>query len=452
LNYTGQSCIYCHPHNADTNSTTKDGFMPVRGSCVGCHATPQGSRRAIVGASGDFVRSSHHLSSTVTDADCILCHDQSEHMNGKVRLFNVDSPTAAGAYVLDGTNDSSDYESFCLSCHDSNGAKGDNSPFSDNVNMAGTALQLDTTSWSNASHNTSNLGFGGSCVDCHDNGHGSNKTNLLAPYNATSTGPTDDPMNQEEYFCYSCHKSGGAATTDIMTNYTRPTRWTQLGVNGTNNLNLNDRHDISATDQTTGAKHSGAKVECVSCHNPHADSPTMKVIADPDPGDGRVPGGTTRYFTQGTTSTDFWSEWCLDCHDGSYPSAVTAPTNPLTNIFTTMSVDTHGAASGNVGSLEAGFGYTTNTLLQCRACHGTHVQGPTPVTNVTNLFSVVLQVKSLTGTAIPTDGGSFQYELTNNGVTTTNVSGYAWCQTCHTGSMGTNKTNCYSCHYHGNHW
>jgi nitrate/TMAO reductase-like tetraheme cytochrome c subunit len=165
LNYAGQSCIYCHPHNADTSSTTKDGFMPVRGSCVGCHATAQGTRRAVVGGSGDFVRSSHHVTGTVTDADCVLCHDQSQHMFGKVRLFNVDSPTAASAYVLDGTNDAADYENFCLSCHDSNGAKGDNSPFSDNVNMSGTGLQLNATSWTNASHNMSKAGFGGSCMD-----------------------------------------------------------------------------------------------------------------------------------------------------------------------------------------------------------------------------------------------------------------------------------------------
>jgi predicted CXXCH cytochrome family protein len=30
LDYTGLSCIACHPHNADTSSSTLDGFMPVR--------------------------------------------------------------------------------------------------------------------------------------------------------------------------------------------------------------------------------------------------------------------------------------------------------------------------------------------------------------------------------------------------------------------------------------
>jgi predicted CXXCH cytochrome family protein len=32
VDYTGQSCIACHPHNADTSSATLDGFMPVRSS------------------------------------------------------------------------------------------------------------------------------------------------------------------------------------------------------------------------------------------------------------------------------------------------------------------------------------------------------------------------------------------------------------------------------------
>ncbi|HEY9152362.1 MAG TPA: S8 family serine peptidase [Anaerolineales bacterium] len=32
LDYTGQSCIACHPHNADTNPATLDGFMPIRNS------------------------------------------------------------------------------------------------------------------------------------------------------------------------------------------------------------------------------------------------------------------------------------------------------------------------------------------------------------------------------------------------------------------------------------
>lgn len=448
-NYTGQSCIYCHPHNADNSSLTKDGFMPIRGSCVGCHSQAQGSRRAIVGVSGDFTRTSHHANTSVTDVDCILCHDQSQHMNGTVRLLNVDNTSLV--YTLDGTNDPVDYEAFCLSCHDSNGAKGDTSPFSDNVNMVGTSLQMNAASWSAASHNGTKTGFSGSCVDCHDNGHGSNKANMLSPWNYVNAGtPTDDPLQQEEYFCYSCHKSGGVAVTDIMTNYTRTTRWVQAATGENNLTTLNDRHDISIVDQTTGAIHSGAKIECVSCHNPHVDNSTRKVIADPDPSDGRVPG--SGYFTQGNTA-DFFTDWCLDCHDGSYPAGVTPPTNALVNIYSSMSVNTHGSGSGNVGSLESGFGYSTNTIVQCRQCHGTHVQAPTPVNSQSNLFSLLLRVRNFNNTAdVPTDpppANSFSYEVTSINVSTSDINGYNWCQTCHVSSMGSNKTNCFACHYHG---
>jgi hypothetical protein len=311
--------------------------------------------------------------------------------------------------------------------------------------MAGTSLQMDPSAWNSASHNSSaNVG---SCVNCHDNGHGSNKANILAPYNYTSTGsPTDDLMVQEEYFCYTCHKSGGSAS-DIMTKYTLPTRWVQSAAGENNLTTLNDRHDISTTDQSTGTPHSGAKIECVSCHNPHADNASLKVIADPDPTDGRVPGA--KYFTQGN-STDFMSDWCLDCHDGSYPTGVTPPTNALVNIYGSMSVNTHGAGSGNVGTLESGFGYTINSIVQCMQCHGSHVQAPTNVSGASNLFTILTTIRNATDTAdIPTDGGTFNYELTNNNVTTPTLSGYNMCNTCHQNSMGTNKTNCYSCHYHG---
>ena len=30
LDHTGQSCVACHPHNADANAATLDGFMPLR--------------------------------------------------------------------------------------------------------------------------------------------------------------------------------------------------------------------------------------------------------------------------------------------------------------------------------------------------------------------------------------------------------------------------------------
>ena len=55
---------------------------------------------------------------------------------------------------------------------------------------------------------------------------------------------------------------------------------------------LNDRHDVQKSAQDI----SGAKIECVNCHNPHADNAARRVIADPDPSDGRDPTAGS-YFT-----------------------------------------------------------------------------------------------------------------------------------------------------------
>jgi len=68
------ACIDCHPHT--------DGFKGG-GSCLSCHNALKGAvgpgtdyRRIVVGGSGDFSRASRHVT-TVTEADCAVCHDQS---------------------------------------------------------------------------------------------------------------------------------------------------------------------------------------------------------------------------------------------------------------------------------------------------------------------------------------------------------------------------------------
>jgi subtilisin family serine protease len=454
VDYRGQNCITCHPHSADNSAATKDGFMPSGGSCLGCHATaqdnndgkPVGGRRAIVSASGDFVRTSHHVTNGTTtqvvkDSDCIICHDQSQHMSGFVRLNDVDNPVPASAFALDGINESVKYENFCLKCHDTGakpGANGDTTPFSDNTAV----VVVDATAWGSASHTTAVSTFGGSCRDCHSNGHGSNKVNLLSAQSLTNNwsyindGNADDPMQQEERFCFICHKSGGSSSKDIFSAFNNSARWVSVGVNNTNNLNLNDRHDVQLSTQSR----SGAKIECTSCHNPHTDSPTQKVIADPDP------GNTPPAMTGASAMT----LWCLDCHDGTYPTGVTAPTKALINIGTTYSTDTHGAGSGAVKTLRGGTGYTTSVTVQCTACHATHL----PSTTNNNYFQLVDILRNpSTGVALPSDGSPYSF-IDNSGTFNLNTDGYNWCNTCHTGSMGNDAahTNCSNCHFHSTRW
>jgi predicted CXXCH cytochrome family protein len=457
----GNDCTACHPHDPDDDPVTLDGFMPVGGPCTGCHASPQdngdnipvGGRRQIVGGTGgDFARASHHVTGddAVTDADCEVCHDQSQHQAGTVRLFNADN--AATIYILDGAGDDTDFEGFCLSCHDGDGATrlpAPLAPFSDTT----IPPTIDLAAWGAASHNTA--AAVGSCLNCHDNGHGSNKINILAPWNSTGDGDPDDPLVEEERFCYNCHDAGGPAATDVQSLFASATRWVTAAAGENALTTMNDRHDIAATDQAI----SGAKIECVNCHNPRAANNTLKVIGDPDSADGRTPG--SGYFTQGN-STDFWSDWCLDCHDGTYPSTITPPTNALVDIYGSYGAagNTHGAASGSVGTLESGWGYTIDMIVQCLDCHVRHVSGPTPTsgpppTVVTNLFHLKVVIQSpdhLTNIPtdyVPPDPPNFDYELSDNNIKSPPVNGYDWCQTCHIGSMGNKKTGCHDCHYHG---
>jgi hypothetical protein len=157
------------------------------------------------------------------------------------------------------------------------------------------------------------------------------------------------------------------------------------------------------------------------------------VVLDPDPADGNVP----------VTMDDF----CLDCHDGSFPSTVTAPTTQLFDVSGTFlgSNKGDGMADGDGNAtLKAGYGWGDNQVVACLSCHDPHASG--------NLFHAVDVVYSMDGsTPVPTDGGG-SYSITNNNIDQADINSYSWCNTCHTGSMGAGKANCFSCHYHGTRW
>jgi predicted CXXCH cytochrome family protein len=322
FNYTGQDCTSCHPHSLDSSATTKDGFMT---GCRACHNTVQDRgagtpRRQIVGPSGgDFTRVSHHVSGNdlVTDTDCLICHEMAQHKLGQVRLFNQDN--SATVYALTYANstqaDANNYESFCRSCHDSNGRAGDTTPFSDN--KLGIPL---SSLWSTAQHNIIKLTFKGSCLDCHDNGHGSNKKKLLAPWSYTGPGTGTDLMHQEEGFCFQCHATGsptGATPVQAaFTTYTNTaTRFFKHDVNATYNVHLST--EILGTSFGGANRH----IDCNDCHEAHddragtANAPTVK---PPEKGASGVEpifsgiGAPTRfnYLSQATNEYQV----CMKCH------------------------------------------------------------------------------------------------------------------------------------------
>ena len=111
----GTNCTTCHPHDA--------GFMPVGGtSCIACHSSPQDNhdgvpvngRPQVVNVDGS---GGHHLADgALTDSDCVVCHEMSQHQQGMVRLWtDPNNPTTP----LPVRGDPREVVPFCLSCHDS---------------------------------------------------------------------------------------------------------------------------------------------------------------------------------------------------------------------------------------------------------------------------------------------------------------------------------------------
>ncbi len=318
--YSGQNCVSCHPHSADNDRATQDGFMPVGGGCVGCHSIPQdngdgvpvGGRRAVI---ADFENTSHHVMGTVEDADCQACHNTDLHGSGAVRLFDADDPLTI--VTLNGRPDTDTasaqaLEPLCLACHDSDGAGGF-APFHDGIMPP----IINQTMWGNASHALANT-----CYDCHSNGHGSIKDNLLSPWNAAADAALPgDPMRQEEGLCYTCHDSDGPALTDIQANF-----------------NLATHHNVSSLDQADGSQ-----VECTNCHNPHTVN-AVNQRSNPD----------NLAALWAGNETDF----CLTCHDGSPPPGVIFPAAAGTGFDkSAYAGSTHEAPLGNYG---------------CRHCHNQH--------------------------------------------------------------------------------
>lgn len=320
LDFSGQNCISCHPHSADNDRATLDGFMPVGGGCVGCHSVaqdngdglPVGGRRAII---PDFENTSHHVLGTVADDDCLACHNVALHASGQVRLYDADDPLKI--VTLNGRPDNDPIsaqalEPFCLACHDNDGAGGF-APFQDGLMPS----IINETMWGSASHASANT-----CYDCHSNGHGSVKADLLAPWNASADASLPgDPLREEEGLCYTCHDGDGPATSDVQADF-----------------ELASHHNVSSL-----AQGDGSQVECVNCHNPHTVNATYQ-LSNPD--------NLAMLWAGDDTS------FCLTCHDGAPPPTVAFPAAAGTGFNKTAYIgSTHGQPLGDYG---------------CRHCHDQH--------------------------------------------------------------------------------
>lgn len=180
--------------------------------CMACHASPQdngdgvpvGGRPAVT---ADFAGASHHLPGDgLLAADCIVCHEMTQHMQGRVRLLDVDRPTDATAVVeladdpLSSATEAAKLEVFCLACHDADGADG-SAPFSDGL----TPTPVSASAWTQSAHEGKSLTCfgGGSSGGCHSSGHGTDQTAMLAARYDTDDGTTYAAARFQA--CWNCH-------------------------------------------------------------------------------------------------------------------------------------------------------------------------------------------------------------------------------------------------------
>jgi hypothetical protein len=218
------------------------------GGC-GCHSSAVGTRRQVLGTGGDFganpTVTSHHVAGSADPADnqCTVCHDQSQHTSGTVRLRHADT----GTTVVYNTSTPSTLEQFCLSCHDANGALATAvsgsalSPFNDGVMLGAMPYMASTmvaSAWTGSSvHRSRGLtcaGTGNPATGCHGrngaiNAHGSvnqglltNTMNFQIPLvsaSVYSANPLGDYNVNNYKLCFDCHASFPAVTREVVLGY-----------------------------------------------------------------------------------------------------------------------------------------------------------------------------------------------------------------------------------------
>jgi hypothetical protein len=458
---TNKDCIECHPHS--------EGFKGS-GDCISCHSVEQSStRRVVTGASGYFVKNSHHVTDgttteIVTVAACIVCHGDlmtishpgSAPSDPQIELKDPDSGTIS---TYDISADASALEPFCIGCHDSDGYLTNNTlPFDAATGGADTNSPVDI-GWTSGMMSHSAPANPDACMGCHGNSdaaggtldplvnaHGSGIAYLLSD---TIDGET--VTNFEEGLCYACHDTDGLALTDIEAMFAG----TETATSNSGALN-NSHHDVSDADQA----YSGAVIECSDCHDHHTATSSAQVLSDPDPNDGRIPAADNTW-----TGSTFISEFCLDCHDNSFPLSVTPPTNAMVDIYDRWTdtgggdkSDQHGPSDGsNNPNLRAGSGYAKGDIMQCTDCHNAGHGREAGGNTYTNLFNLKPVIYSKDGTTPLTPDDTTNGNIVMITDTTADnadplTNGKNWCSTCHPNPMGGNKDKgCLSgnCHAHG---
>jgi len=427
----GANCTGCHAH--------LDAFRADASSCLACHnqSPPAGSsdtnRRQIVegttgDGNGDFVKTSHHVtdgttSQIVTQDDCVICHDQSNHQSfGDGVSVLLNDADGGPSYTYDGTASSA--ENFCLSCHD--GIYTDH-PFPSDINDPPNIA----TNWSGSAHETSGVS---SCLNCHGQGHGTAYAKLLVEDN-------------EPGLCYNCHTSGGPAP-DIESEFSKT-----YG------------HPVTAASST---------VQCLDCHDPHeaetgthtAGDPTLagvlKGVAGASPSytsgtnwdaTGTPPHSNFSYSVASTPTAEY--EICFKCHS-YYNTSVLSDGGSGAAAFTDVGLEFNpnnqsyhpviqalpsSDPSGNYGSKQLTAnqltgGWAPGDTMTCSDCHGNDSGSPKGPHGSNTKWMLIGTYTAWPYTSASANGGS------SGTLATLNAPGSnLFCRNCHpdTGKTGNSE-------------
>lgn len=260
-------------------------------NCKGCHATAQGTKRAI---QGEFDGTTKHgpdanTWATMTNADCEACHDETTGPNGVVNIKVVGGTTINITWAASYTQATlQSMNSHCLSCHDGAGTNiGGVAPTTrDNISTLWAATTYNSHSQTGvvvpvkakarSAHaaptanvlkdETARTGYttAVACLECHP-AHGSStlspsstKGNLAVVGNMVKTGYAEPGT------CWTCHDAAGVK--DYMGDSTTAgTHWSGTKKSA---FAYKQRAFLS-THEVNGA---GTGFICSVCHNPHGSN------------------------------------------------------------------------------------------------------------------------------------------------------------------------------------
>jgi hypothetical protein len=279
---------------------------------------------------------------TTVESECLVCHDFTQHRQGKVRLQHYGTSTVTVFDTDDDKNNTVVLEGFCLSCHsgqetaepfplslpgitppDVDKFLGWNDTDTSAHKRGGTPYQA------NSPINLTCVGFevynvkfptaGVTTYGCHQGGHGSPKQRILLSYKRSLTQgggyfleeplPEPDNVIDREGFCYPCHGRMGG--------FEKPTSTADGGTKTTHRWDDIDGSGLGGFD--------GGQVSCMACHRIHSqglDDPAEAAAASGVmwQNRGAYPSITTitddPIIGGPLTSVQYL---CFDCHDGDAP-------------------------------------------------------------------------------------------------------------------------------------